>query len=795
MAATCSILCAWVQVEDVVSTVNKVVRTACSAARDYTTSCGQYNKYGETPGDEQIICTEERPLAEEGEEKESVKGARKDISKDIHFEEVMVIRERNSREKEWKSWRDEKPQISKHSIRKAVVESEKFSVDLRKQGVEAKKLWKFKNDLHITVEAEGFKGYAERVIRIIMSDVIESIEVFVPNQPDELLERCTGKSPKEEEVCKLLNTVFKQAARMGFVSNKFKLYLSFATGLFECLGFAGVAFGWASLVLVLKKEDYFLDSCVPLHNSSDSGERNITTGCDPQDQRFTLVFTVASFAFNVLAFPVGVLFDRLGTWITRLVAILMYTTATLMIAFSTAASAGLLFPAVSLLAVGGNILVITNIQIGNLFGNRRSTVITLYYGAFATSSAILLLVKVLYEAGFSLKSMFLFISSLSSIHVLRTFLLLPRAHIPYPLPEGYKYGCCMGGEFLMFQWPSCLKTEILACLVSFSCAKLELVSFCRESYIASQTHPQSGADGVSRETSQEASVISGVREQETEGATGESNQEEEKERSEGQHDAENEDVVNPQAVGSEEWIEQQIPSFRSCISSKIFLTHLYWFSVMLLRNNLFIGTLNPMITQLTGGDTKKVSSLTNAFAFAQLGGILCAPWNGLIMDRHKRRGKSSDSPISQRLADMKSAVLSLAITVMLCVVYTITASIPVTEVQYLTFALQVIDRSFLLGGNASFIAIAFPRCHFGKIYGLDLAIAAFVNLLQYACFALLQRPLQHDPLYLNIGFIVLLSLACIHPINVYLYCRQEKKKKSELTAPLGAVPVPGKQDE
>ncbi|XP_038641675.1 solute carrier family 43 member 3-like [Scyliorhinus canicula] len=447
-----------------------------------------------------------------------------------------------------------------------------------------------------------------------------------------------------------------------------------------------------------------------------------------------------------------------------------------MIAFSTAATAGLLFPAVPLLAVGGNILVMTNIQIGNLFGNQRATVITLYYGAFATSSAIMLLIKVLYEAGFSLKSMFLFISSLSSIHVLRTFLLLPRTHIPYTLPEGYQYG--------------------------FSWAKLKLMPFCRESHIASQTHPQSGADGVSRQEnrmSQEVSVISGVREQETEGGMRENNQEEEKERSEGQHDAENENVVNPQALGSEERLEQQIPSFRSCISSKIFLTHLYWFSVMLLRNNLFIGTLNAMLTQLAGGDSKQVSSMTNAFAFAQLGGILCAPWTGLIMDRHKRRGKSSgtlpDSPICQRLADMKSAVLSLTITVMLSVLYTITASIPVTEVQYLTFALQVIDRSFLLGGNASFIAIAFPRCHFGKIYGLDLAISAIVILLQYACFALLQGPLQHDPLYLNIGFIVLLSLACIHPINVYLYCRQEKQKKRELMAPGGTVPVPGQQGE
>lgn len=31
-----------------------------------------------------------------------------------------------------------------------------------------------------------------------------------------------------------------------------------------------------------------------------------------------------------------------------------------------------------------------------------------------------------------------------------------------------------------------------------------------------------------------------------------------------------------------------------------------------------------------------MSTYTNAFAFTQLCGVLCAPWNGLILDRHKR---------------------------------------------------------------------------------------------------------------------------------------------------------------
>lgn len=116
-------------------------------------------------------------------------------------------------------------------------------------------------------------------------------------------------------------------------------------------------------------------------------------------------------------------------------------------------------------------------------------------------------------------------------------------------------------------------------------------------------------------------------------------------------------------------------SFKSCIFSWFFLWHLLWLSIMQLRHYLFIGTLNPMLNHLTAGNpslsTYKhtqthtypvqythvpinilmkcmlflsfslVSKYTNAFAFTQLCGILCAPWNGLIMDRNKGRPRKS----------------------------------------------------------------------------------------------------------------------------------------------------------
>ncbi|NWH41520.1 S43A3 protein, partial [Chloropsis hardwickii] len=192
--------------------------------------------------------------------------------------------------------------------------------------------------------------------------------------------------------------------------------------------------------------------------------------------------------------------------------------------------------------------------------------------------------------------------------------------------------------------------------------------------------------------------------------------------------------------------------FRACACSWLFAWHVAWLSVMQLRHYLFIGTLNPQLEHLARGDHALVSTYTNAFAFTQLCGVLCAPWNGLILDRHKRgKGPRPEGEwVLAGLADLRSAVLSLAVTVAQCLLFSVLAAVPVLPVQFGTFALQVISRSFLYGGNAAFLAIAFPPQHFGKLYGLAMALSALVALLQYPCVALVQGPLQGDPFYVSV---------------------------------------------
>ncbi|XP_017287925.1 solute carrier family 43 member 3a isoform X2 [Kryptolebias marmoratus] len=480
------------------------------------------------------------------------------------------------------------------------------------------------------------------------------------------------------------------------VGTKRRYWLTLVSGMLECLCFAGVVFGYASLVFVLKDEGYFSELC---HSNTTNTE------CSSQDEQFSLVFTIASFLNNFLNLIVGFLFDRFGTLVTRLLGISLYTTGTLLVAFSSAAFSQMLFPALSCIAVGGILLLLTNMQVGNLFAAQRSTIITLYNGAFDSSSAVFLIIKVLHEQGVSLRSSFLAVSLCSTVHVARTFLLMPRTHIPYPLPQSYTYGV------------NCGKDDTY---------NVEQVERMRETS-SSQDQDFSGKNQTTRD-------------------------------------------------GGREETGKEL-SFWSCVRSWFFLWHLLWLSLMQLRHYLFIGTLNSTLNRLADSDPTLVSRYTNAFAVTQMCGVLCAPWNGLILDRHKGKPRA-DGEMEQE-ADLRASFLSLLLTSVQCLLFSVCASIPVLPLQYLTFILQVLNRSFLYGGNAAFISIAFPAAHFGKLYGLVMSLSAVVSLLQYPCFALVKGPLHGDPFYVDVTLTLLTLLVFIHPLYIYIHCKRKAQSRKD----------------
>ncbi|XP_030307233.1 solute carrier family 43 member 3 isoform X6 [Calypte anna] len=494
------------------------------------------------------------------------------------------------------------------------------------------------------------------------------------------------------------------------------------SGLLECGAFCGIIFGWASLVFVLKDLGYFEGLCHPPTHDPNS---TLLPDCSRQDEQFSLVFTIGSFMNNFMTFPMGFIFDRFGTAVARFIAISLYTGGTLLVAFSTPELSELLFPAMSMLSVGGILLILTNMQVGNLFGKYRSIIITLYNGAFDSSSAIFLIIKVLYEHGLSLQAMFLFMAACSAWHLLRTLFLMPCTRIPYPLPPTYDYGLRCPGH--------------------------------SRSYRTYEEKRQPGEAGPE------------------------------------------EDPLEPEAGrdrgrGLPGVSPPPLP-FAACARSALFACHVAWLSAMQLRHYLFIGTLNPLLDHLARGKPGLVSTYTNAFAFTQLCGVLCAPWNGLILDRHKRGRTPRPEGALGTLADLRASVLSLVVTVTQCLLFSVCAAVPLLPVQFVTFVLQVLSRSFLYGGNAAFLAIADPGCptgsppqHFGKLYGLAMALSALVALLQYPCVALVRGPLGGDPFYVNLGLIAVVLVAFISPVMVAHECRRRAKELGAAGTPLEAPP-------
>ncbi|KAJ8404456.1 hypothetical protein AAFF_G00337230 [Aldrovandia affinis] len=93
-------------------------------------------------------------------------------------------------------------------------------------------------------------------------------------------------------------------------------WVTLLSGLVECLFFAGIAFGWASLAVILKREGYFNDFCINATGANSS----VYTDCSGQDEQLSLVFTIASTMSTLLALPNGFFFDHFGTMTTRILA-------------------------------------------------------------------------------------------------------------------------------------------------------------------------------------------------------------------------------------------------------------------------------------------------------------------------------------------------------------------------------------------------------------------------------------------------------------------------------------------
>ncbi|XP_071959298.1 equilibrative nucleobase transporter 1-like [Antedon mediterranea] len=216
-------------------------------------------------------------------------------------------------------------------------------------------------------------------------------------------------------------------------------------------------------------------------------------------------------------------------------------------------------------------------------------------------------------------------------------------------------------------------------------------------------------------------------------------------------------------------LNQKDESFWTHFRSLMFLFTLIWATVVVFREYYFLGTLNPFLGFLTDRNEETVNYYTTLFGYISFGIVLVSPLVGVVLDG------GTGSPLFR-------SIIALMITTSSCVLYSITVLIPILNAQLITFVLVTVNRGFAHAVIASFIAIVFPKRHFGKFYGLVYLSSGVSTFLQAPLLRLSQSSPSGNPKFVHIIILLATLLGHFLPFYVWIkYKRELAQKRQEKT--------------
>ncbi|XP_071850327.1 large neutral amino acids transporter small subunit 4-like [Apostichopus japonicus] len=574
------------------------------------------------------------------------------------------------------------------------------------------------------------------------------------------------------------------------------------TMVLENLFFSAALFGWSSLLPILVTEGLFSNLCdydnstidfnedeqaftegdlvTTIIESVDENGRPIYETCSAQAERLNLALTVGLFLLSGLTFPIGMLMDKVGSRMLRMVGALMFMGSCFLFGYTTVEQSWLLFPAVALNGVGGILHTFTAFQIANLFPGKRSTVISINIGAYASAGVSFLICKLLYDSGISRQTIFLVLGLLEIFVIINCFFNVPTE--PIPDPEDSKYEM----HWNIFRTQHKVTGKQFYQMVSHVGRKLSVTD--EQAEVAKQTMMRKGSTIHSSQVHLEIQF-------------------------------------KPKTKS---------PTLLSSIFTPIYLLSLFVLSIAQLRLNIFIGSLNQVLNNLTGNDEEQVDMYTNIFGYMQMMGIIACPIIGLVMDykikeiiqktkQHRknsiyrktssangfrREGSSSSTnglipngdsnksrhssttstdstdadgskpPMGLRIRKLRNSSYAFGINAVLIVLFGIFALIPFLTIQLVTFILYCVIRGFVNAAACGLYAIMYPANQVGSLIGLQSLTAAVTALLQYPIFVLIERVLGNDPFYVDLVLLGL-SIFCF-ALPIFMFTRSRNMRRDQI---------------
>uniref|UniRef100_A0A8C4EZE5 Solute carrier family 43 member 1b n=1 Tax=Dicentrarchus labrax TaxID=13489 RepID=A0A8C4EZE5_DICLA len=495
------------------------------------------------------------------------------------------------------------------------------------------------------------------------------------------------------------------------------------TAIIENLLFSAVLLGWGSLLIMLKNEGFYSHLCIEnetVNTNVTSLESGVWRSCVEQEEILNLGFTIGSFLLSAATLPLGILMDKYGPRPLRLIGSLCFAASCAMIAaaaYDPEVLSVLIFLAVSFNGFGGICLTFTSLTLPNMFGNVRSTILSLMIGSYASSAVTFPGVKLIYDLGVSFRVIMWVWSGMACMVFLNCFLNWPAES--FPAPEDIRY----------------TKKVKLSGVVTED-------KMTGDRYVTHMTIVEDTMGAKQPELKQTDCQST------TQGS-----------------------VPLCHSMCSPIFLWSLITMAMTQLRLIFFMGAMNKMLEFLVTHeglkqhlDLHIGKLNSKYL---------VGFYSSIFGSMQLLCLLTCPLIGYIMDW---RMKECEEENIQKLTN---AMRAFIFTNVLLVTFGIISMIDNMPLQVLAFVLHTIVRGFIHSCCGGLYAAVYPANHFGTLTGMQSMISAAFALLQQPLFILMLGHLGGAPYWINLGLLIFSLAGFLLPGYLFYHRRNLIRERAE----------------